>query len=209
LQATGTGQINITAAVNDIVLGNADTLQTANGSLFLGAGRDVIAPSGTIRTTGTGDLYILCDTLFPTPPLFGSGSVDLSSATLSTGGGKLLIYTSQRPLNMMPATINGTPYVPGPMSVKSATEKWGTYYPNSSGIPFTIFYKNGVVILIIKDALYDVMTATVGVFQEFANPWYMDMYLGVDPYPPYLTPKRLRLKLPSLTFFNSFVTGIE
>lgn len=52
-------------------------------------------------------------------------------------------YTSQRMLNTVPANINGVAYVPGPEFVNSAIEKWGTYYPNSSGIPFTIFYKEG------------------------------------------------------------------
>ena len=180
--------MSLTATDNNIVLGNSVSLQAENGNLFLSAGRDVIAPSGIIQITGNGELYILCDTLFPTPPLFGSGRVDLSSAVLSTGVGRLLIYTSQRSLNTMPAIINGTNYVPGPEFVNSTTEKWGTYYPNSSGIPFTIFYKEEGIVpsRVIINALYGVTTATAGVFREFANPWHKDMYLGDDPKWPRL-----------------------
>ncbi len=142
LQCSGSGAMTLTAQENNITLGNNALLQTVDGTITLSAGVSITGSNPfTLQTTGTGELILITDALFPTAPLFGNGAASFPLATLTTAGGRLLIYTSQRSLNTVPATINGTPYVPGPEFVDSVTEKWGTYYPNSSGIPFTIFYK--------------------------------------------------------------------
>jgi hypothetical protein len=148
LECSGSGMMTVLAQENDITLGDSALLQTAHGDLFLSAGVEISASGlATIGIIGTGELFLVSDALFPSPPTFGSGGVDLPQATLTTGGGRLLIYTAERSLNSMPATINGVAYVPGTEFVTSTTEKWETYYPDSSGVPFTIFYKNGAPVV--------------------------------------------------------------
>ncbi len=204
LQCSGAGSMTLTAQENNIVLGNNSLLQTVNGNLMLSAGVTITgATPVTLQTTGTGELILITDALFPTAPLFGNGAITLPLATLTTAGGRLLIYTSQQSLNTLPATINGIAYVPGPEFIDSTTEKWGTYYPNSSGIPFTIFYKQPALPVplspsVITAAFYGAVTGVAGVFQVWRNPWYSDYFFAGDPYPPYLTPKGLSMRLPSL-----------
>ncbi len=199
LQCSGSGIMNVTAQENSIILGNNALLQTVNGNLLLSAGRDITDASPvTMKTTGTGELTLIVDALFPTAPGFGNRKIDLSQAVLSTGGGKLLIYTSQRSLNTAPAVINGVPYVPGPELVDSITEKWGVYYPNSSGIPFTIFYKTGTFPNVVSNAFPQAFHSVITAVEEPFRSWYSDQFFVVDLYAPYLTQKRLRLRLPSL-----------
>ena len=197
LLCSGSGAMNLTAQDHSIVIEAGALLQTVDGNLSLSAGENIQGTTAlTLETTGSGELILISDALFPSSPLLGSGNVQLPLATLTTGGGKLLIYTAERFLNSVPAEINNAPYVPGPIYVDSATEKWGIYFPNSSGIPFTIFYKDKDAALIT--ARYQLVTGVAGAFQFLENPWYNDFYFAVDPYPPYLTPKNLQMKLPSL-----------
>ena len=195
LLCSGSGAMNLTAQDHSIVIEAGALLQTVDGNLSLSAGENIQGTTAlTLETTGSGELILISDALFPSSPLLGSGNVQLPLATLTTGGGKLLIYTAERFLNSVPAEINSAPYIPGPIYVDSATEKWGIYFPNSSGIPFTIFYKDAALIT----ARYQLVTGVAGAFQFLENPWYNDFYFAVDPYPPYLTPKNLQMKLPSL-----------
>ena len=219
LQASGPGIMTLTAQEKNIVLGTDANLQTEDGTLQLSAGLDIAAAGSTIfKAVGTGKLILLCDTLFPTAPLFGNGAVDISQVVLSTNTGKLLIYTSQRDLDRLPSVINGESYVPGPEFVNTDSEKWGVYYPSSSGIPFTIFYKNTAPspppppppppgpppsppspqhFFTVSNA-YAAITAAVEPFHFWMNPWYSDTFLGTNIYPPYLTPTIKRQVLPSL-----------
>ncbi len=198
LLSTGAGSINLFAQQNNIVLGNNTLLQTENGNLQLTAGVSIIGSGPvTLQTIGSGQLILLSDNLFPTAPGFGIGCINLPLATLATGGGKLLIYTSNRDLNTLPSTINGVAFAAGPLFVDTATEKWATYYPSSSGFPFTIFYKNGGSATTTVD-LHGLIIGVVDPFHRWLNPWFDDLYFSCDPYPPYLTPKGLRLRLPSL-----------
>ncbi len=198
LLCSGAGSMNLLAQQNNIVLGSGALLQTVDGNLQLTAGVSITGSGPvTLRTTGTGQLILLSDNLFPTSPGFGAGAVVLPQATLTTGGGKLLIYTSNRDFNTMPTTINGVPFIPGPLFVNSVTEQWFVYYPSSSGIPFTIFYKTGTPPP-TPAVMHGVITAVVESFRNWNNPWFNDIYFVADPYPPYLTPKDLRLRIPSL-----------
>jgi hypothetical protein len=52
------------------------------------------------------------------------------------------------------------------------------------------------------------ITAVVGPFQFWQNPWYNDLYFAVDRYPPYLTQKALRLRLPSLMHVGAEDDGL-
>jgi hypothetical protein len=152
----------------------------------------------TIEVTGSGGITLISDNLYLTAPSFGSGGVSLDGAELLTNGGKLLIYTSERSLNNLPARINDVAYVPGPEFVDSITEKWGVYYPSSSGVPFTIFYKNTGTSSVQISGLYSAITGASEPFQRWDNPWYDDLYLSADRYAPYLTPKGLKLRPSSL-----------
>lgn len=159
------------------------------------AGQDITSSGPvTLQTEASGELILVCDALFPNPPTFGTGNASLPNATLMTSGGKLLIYTAQRELNTMPTVINGTPYIPGPEAVNSTTEKWGVYYPNSSGIPFTIFYKtptaipptpptpptpipSTIPIALINHALHSDMAALKEPFEYWLTPWYICSFM--------------------------------
>lgn len=190
LQCTGSGGMTLTAQQNNIILNNNAQLQTVNGDLFLVAGLSIIAGTNpvTLQTTGSGRLVLISDNLFSQAPFFGTGSVNLPQAILATGGGELLIYTSQRTLNSIPLDINGVAYVPGPEPVfppngqtaDSVTEKWGVYYPNSSGIPFTIFYKSPVSVPFIS--WNAVITALQTTIQQLEQKWFKDLFFTWDPY---------------------------
>ncbi len=236
LSCAGPGSLTIVATDHDVVLGDQTELSTVDGLLQLTAGVSIESTGiTTLETTGSGELILLSDNLFPIPPAFGSGAVDLGQANLATNGGKLLIYTALSNLNTLPSTINGTPFIPGPEFVNSPTEKWGVYYPNSSGVPFTVFYKNSgfppnpppppnpptpptpptppnppipptPIFSIPIQGFYDMITAIAGTFQNWTNPWFNDLFFSCDRYPPYLTPKALRLRLPPLVTFSDTVS---
>jgi hypothetical protein len=144
LQASGAGTVSLTAAVNNITLGTNSIVQSMNGNLQLNAGVAITAAgAATVRTTGSGTLILVVDTLFPTSPGIGTGNISAPSATFSTGGGFLRLFTAKQSLNSLPSTINGASYTPGTEFVNSSTEEWGIYYPNGDdGVPFKVFYKN-------------------------------------------------------------------
>ena len=86
----------------------------------------------------------MCDNAYPTSPLVGPGSFQLSSNSSinPTGDGLLKIYTAMRLNNQIDGTLRGVNFVPGPLYVDTDTEVWNHYYPNSpEGNPYTIYYK--------------------------------------------------------------------
>ena len=228
VQTSDVGAITLTAQASNIIFGANSQMQTEHGNLQLSAALNISAINPvTLQTVGVGELILICDALFPTSPGFGDGLANFPEAVFNTGGGKLLIYTSQRALNTLPTSINNVLFVQGPEFVNSITEKWGVYYPNSSGFPFTVFYKNTGsppppppgpppappgpppappgptpspaqhFFVNAKDA-HAAILAAVEPFHFWMNPWYSDTFFATNIYPPYLTPTIKRQVLPSL-----------
>ncbi len=138
---TTTGSIDVT---------NASTISVPapTGNLLLIAGQNItidgtsqLLAQGTINSSLTLDV----DNAFPTAPSIGPGQFILAAGGIvSAGAGTpVKIYTAKRSQNTIQASINGTPFVPGPFGVDTATEKWSVYYPSGTygGGAFTIYYK--------------------------------------------------------------------
>ncbi len=93
---------------------------------------------------GSGNLTLVADNLFPSPPGAGFGRFNFGSTLSATG--KLKIYTSAQSLNyIIPGTlINGAPFFPGALYKNSSTEEWGIWFPDGSygSEPFKFYYKD-------------------------------------------------------------------
>lgn len=102
---------------------------------------------GSISTTHTvsGQLSLVVDNKFPRRPQIGSGQfIEDFGANISTSG-PLRIFTARRQQNTINGLINGVQFIPGPLFVDSATERWGVYFFDPfGGFPFTIFYKDAL-----------------------------------------------------------------
>ncbi len=149
---TAVGNVTLNAATNiTLTAGTSDvTVSSTGGTVTAFAGSDITMTSTAPEIasfTAPGDVTLIVDNDFPTPPASGTGALtkDADSTIISTGGA-VRIFTSRRSLNTIDGEINGTTFVPGPFLVDSATEQWGVYFPSSfGGTPFTIFYKEGFV----------------------------------------------------------------
>jgi filamentous hemagglutinin family protein len=127
---------------------DATITSTSTGNILLKAGRNIQisepgAGSAVITQTGSGNITFVTDNLFPTPFEFGTGAFILNAGTLTTNGGELRIYSSQRSLNTVATTINSKTFVPGPLSVDSNEETFGVYFSEGSygGPEFNFYYK--------------------------------------------------------------------
>lgn len=203
LRATGGGSISVFAQNNNIAMGNGSLVQTVNGDIFMQVGLSIVESSPfTIQTTGTGDITLIVDNLFPLPPGQGPGIVNIPNGTI-TGGGTVNLYLVTPYANSFPATINGAPYVIGDASV----ETYGTYYPviSASGIPFHIYYKVGFAPPPPPIILPAQATVVIVQFHQtitepprfWRHPIYGG-YLDYDRYAPDYTYKGLNLVIPAL-----------
>lgn len=149
-------------ARGNIILNSFATISGGNratGTVTLIADHDVrMFGSTTIGNFFAGDqVSIVCDNLFPTPPLFGPGLFFMASgATVTTvANGPIRVFTSQQHLNTISGTFNGFGFTPGTTYVDTLQEMWETYFFNSfNGVPFTIFYKDSLERIKIEVELY-------------------------------------------------------
>ncbi len=192
------GGIAVTSA-HDLIMtsapGNPATISVgAAGSsdLFIQTDRSAIVDS-LIANFGTGNLFLVVDAAFPTPPLFGPGFFSLGTGgILSTAGGAVRIFTSQQSLNSILGLINGLTFTAGTVFIDTNQEAWCVYYPsNFGGTPFTIFYKDCLQQLAdqaqiaVAEELNDLhpTNEAPGWWQRFSMSLYNDPELTVEyPY---------------------------
>ncbi len=138
------GPITAIAGRDFIMQNDARYDNNGNGALSITAGHSIaILDNSDFIFTGATPFTLICDNQFATPPDIGSGAfIKTAVPPINTNGGLLLIYTALREQNTIQGLLNGSPFVPGPLFINSATEMWGIYAPHNSGDPFTIFYKN-------------------------------------------------------------------
>ena len=130
---TTTGNISIESIDESISFAD----MTSSGAIFVIAGTDIGSTGAhTIQTMGGGNITLVTDNLFPTAPSVGLGRFDIPNLTI-TSAGEVQLYTGFFDSSSFPATINGTPYVPG----DGVNEEFEVYYPAVGGTPFTVFYK--------------------------------------------------------------------
>ena len=127
------------------------------GNLLLIAGQNIsIGDLSQVIANGTADssLIMVVDNDFPAPLGIGPGRfiLDNGGAVSAGTGTAVRIYTARRNQNNIQDLINGTPFIPGPFGVDTASEKWQIYYPLGAygGGPFTIYYKEPTVTSIYK-----------------------------------------------------------
>jgi hypothetical protein len=128
--------------LGDVTLRDA----TAGGDLRVRAGGAVaVAPDAQVQATDTLLLAPAYDESRAAPdPAAGSGAVRLgdSSALVAPGGIGLWARDRSALVVAPTARLNGEPYVPGPVGVDSATERWGGPY-DAVGTPYLVTYGLG------------------------------------------------------------------
>ncbi len=197
LIANGSGSITVNAQINNIQINPGALLQTQNGDLFLSAGTSLFGNSGpaTLQIMGSGNLTLLVDNLFPTPPTIGAGLLNIPDLTLTTSGGLLKIYAGAFGVSTFPPLINGTAF-------SSSFETMGIYFPNGTGgVPYAIFYKTGFPIPVPPVTLTNGLVAFEISTSETFQRWELqhnETFFDLDRYAPSWTPKGLNLSYPSL-----------
>lgn len=91
-----------------------------------------------IENTGAGELNIVVDNQFPSPPLFGGGRIIMDASSMITAAnGPLRLFTSQQQLNSIGGSLNGLSFSPGPIFVNTNQEMWGGVFSIfNSRLPF-------------------------------------------------------------------------
>jgi filamentous hemagglutinin family protein len=187
------GSIILTGAAS-IVVGPGPVSELR---LIAGRNIELQSPLSTIQNLSAGDLTLVVDNQFPSPPLLGNGrflSVAGSTVFSNDGmaDGPLRIFSSGQSLNSIQGTLNSLAFIPGTLFIDTAQEQWATYYPSAfGGIPFTIFYKEAESIL-ANQALIIADQLLVGLhpFNEFPG-WKAAFDFSGDPY--YLRRRYLNL----------------
>jgi filamentous hemagglutinin family protein len=105
------------------------------GSILLIAGRNMsLNPFSSITNASTGGITLVTDNDNPFPPEIGDNSFFIteagSSIDASIGGGPLRIYAARQQQVTIDGTLNGLPFVKGPLYVNTLQEHWQVYYPN-------------------------------------------------------------------------------
>jgi hypothetical protein len=138
----GNGPTTVGAEGN-LILNSDGLIQSAgNGGLKTFSGVSTFLNDTSQILSGGGQLSVVVDNLFPTPPGSGGGSFNSQSNARLINNGPVRIFTAKREQNNIQSLINNNAFVPGPAFIDSTTEKWNTYYySNYGGTPFTIFYK--------------------------------------------------------------------
>lgn len=145
-----TAPFNVNIHVNNALIGTGAgtpgnvNIYSAQDLIFIADENIHLGPISTTHTV-SGQLSLVVDNKFPTPHKIGNGQfIEDLGATISTSG-PLRIFTARRAQNSINGLINGVPFVPGPLFVDSATERWGVYFFDPfGGFPFTIFYKDAL-----------------------------------------------------------------
>ncbi len=117
-----------------------------------------IAENCLISNQGSGNLTIVVDQTASLPPQIGQGAFKLfGSASITTNGGELSIFTATPSQNQINGLINGATLAQG-------NQVFGTYFL-LSGIdppPFTIFYKTGTS----ENSFFQLSTASAEMTQQ-------------------------------------------
>ncbi len=141
MTTTGAAPITFNAAANLIITGGATFSLDSGLGLFI-AGVDIDI-SGSTFTATSGNFTFVVDNDFPTFPGVGAGGFTFGTSTITTPA-ELRIYTARQSQNSAAGeTINGVVFVPGPVGVSTATEKFDIYFPDGTygGGAFTFYYK--------------------------------------------------------------------
>jgi filamentous hemagglutinin family protein len=202
LLASGGGTITLNAPNTNINMADSAMIQSQDGDILAIAGIDFTAATGTIvQALGGGDVTLVVDNLFPTPPGIGLGLFDAAGLTVSSGSGAVRLFAGAFGISTFPAIINGCAYVPG----AGSNELFATYYPSTSGSNCQVYYKTPLGAVFVA-GFSDFIRAITEPFNEWyyfwfgggtANAWgYVwdkDVLVG-DIYPPIFTEKGLQLK---------------
>ena len=111
-------------------------------SLTLLANQDIyIGEKSFVENEATGKTLLATDTQFPSSPFYGNGKFTIKSTGKLLANGILQIFTSQRVLNVIETTINGSIFTAS--DVPDDQEQWPVWYPDSfwGGNSFVLFYK--------------------------------------------------------------------
>jgi hypothetical protein len=109
------------------------------------ADRNLHLGNNSLTQSVSGQVSLVVDNDFPSPSGIGPGQFIKDADAMITTSGPLRIFTARRTQNSIQGLINGVAFVPGPLFVNSATERWGVYfYDPFGGHPFTIFYKDEI-----------------------------------------------------------------
>lgn len=124
---------------------------TAGASVFLSAGIDIRLndDSRIDLFNPAGEITIVVDSLFPSPPGFGPGqfvlapAASINAATMTTT--PLQIFTADPAQNTITGSLNGVSFSPGPPLTDTDQERYGIYYPNSFFVSdYVVFYKTPI-----------------------------------------------------------------
>lgn len=181
----GGGALTVSAA-GSIYLNQNAFIENQIDDLLMIAGNEVYIKNGSkIENKSSGDLTIVVDDDYPTPPTMGHGHFIFDgSSSIITSSGKVRIFTVSRDFDQVSGNINGSPYVPGPRFIDSNQEVWDAYYPDSffGGPGFTIFYKNNETIKVVS--LGTVAFAASELFYTLDD--QMDDFYILDFYEKYI-----------------------
>lgn len=144
---TPAGSVNLTIESSNLI--SAVGQIYATGSILAIADRNIALENTSSVESLLGPITLVVDNQEPDEPDVGDGRFILdSTSSISTlkNNVPIRIFTAKRPQNEILGLIEGTEFVPGPFFIDSATEQWATYFPDDfGGIPFTIFYKTGIL----------------------------------------------------------------
>ncbi len=135
-------------AENIIALGAASSPCAkilSSGDILAIADFDIHLQKGSSVTSQDGDITLVVDNDAPESPEVGDGRFIIDQGAFIETNGPVRIFTAKQNQNSINSQINNETFVPGEIFVGTATEIWGTYFPDDSGgFPFAIFYKKGL-----------------------------------------------------------------
>ena len=137
-------------ALSDILIQTSGSVSAQGlGDVSLIADNSIRLETTSIVTANTGNLTLIVDNRFPTPPGMGLGAFILNAGATLTAGGQLCIYTARRSQNIINELVNGVPFIPGAFNVNTLIETWAAYFPNGGygGLAFNFYYKEGTPVL--------------------------------------------------------------
>lgn len=145
----GGGVVNATAGENiELFNGSIDS----PGDILALAGDDFLIQLESFINSGAGSVILVCDNNNPDRPEIGSGEFFLDDTSMVDSATVLRLFTARRNQNTLLGPLNGAFFSPGPSFINSSTEQWDSYFPEDfGGVPFTIFYKDGLPKTIFND----------------------------------------------------------
>lgn len=183
--ATAPTPITIDAG-GSVIMGPNSSIQSESGPVLIIADQNIeMRPSSSIFYFTAGvpvppfPIILVVDDQAPTAPQIGTGRFIMEAGSFigdptNPIAPPVQIFTALRNYNRIEGAINSSPFVPGPYSVDSDTERWRVYYPNpflNPNSPFyTIFYKEPQPIAAIFTPLAQTIGQVFIVIDEFVYP---------------------------------------